>query len=165
MKATILVKGYQPMNFILDEGNAPLSVANFVSLANSGFYNGLIFHRVIPDFMIQGGGMTANMQEKGGLKPIKGEFLNNGVNNRLRHTTGVISMARTMVADSATSQFFICVTDTPHLDGAYAAFGYAADEQTKATAIEISKVQTGRYGYYSDVPLTPIVIESVTISD
>ena len=109
--------------------------------------------------------MTANMQEKGGLKPIKGEFLNNGVNNRLRHTTGVISMARTMVADSATSQFFICVTDTPHLDGAYAAFGYAADEQTKATAIEISKVQTGRYGYYSDVPLTPIVIESVTISD
>ena len=165
MIATINVKGYSPMNFVLDADSAPISVANFVALAKSGFYNGLIFHRVIPRFMIQGGGMDEKMSEKRGLKPIKGEFLSNGVNNMLKHKTGVLSMARTMIPDSATSQFFICVADVPHLDGEYAAFGYAADEQTKQTAIDISRVKTGRFGYFSDVPLSPIVIESVTVSE
>lgn len=166
MKATINVKGYAPMNFILDEKNAPISVDNFVKLAKSGFYDGLIFHRVIPSFMIQGGGLDKTMKEKRGLKPIKGEFIKNGVNNTLLHDVGVISMARTMIPDSATSQFFICVAKVPHLDGQYAAFGYAADEQTKETAIAISKVRTGAYPpYYTDVPVTPIQIENVTIED
>ena len=165
MIATIKVKDYSPMNFVLDEKNAPISVKNFVELAKKGFYTGLIFHRVIPSFMIQGGGMDEQMKEKRGLKPIKGEFMANGVNNTLKHKTGVLSMARTMVPDSATSQFFICVTDVPHLDGQYAAFGYAADEETKKTAIEISRVKTGNFGYYADVPLSPIVIESVTVSE
>lgn len=101
---------------------APISVKNFQKLVDGGFYNGLIFHRVIPGFMIQGG----CPQGRGTGGPgwtIKGEFAANGVQNDLRHTRGVLSMARSMAPDSAGSQFFIMHDDAPHLDGSYAAFG------------------------------------------
>lgn len=101
---------------------APESVGNFVALANSGFYDGLIFHRVIPGFMIQGGCPTGTGTGGPGWN-IKGEFARNGVLNPLKHTVGVLSMARSQAPDSAGSQFFIMTSDSPHLDGQYAAFG------------------------------------------
>ena len=101
---------------------APQSVGNFASLANSGFYDGLTFHRVIPGFMIQGGCPKGTGTGGPGYS-IKGEFARNGVNNPLKHTYGVLSMARAMHPDSAGSQFFIMTSDSPHLDGQYAAFG------------------------------------------
>jgi peptidyl-prolyl cis-trans isomerase B (cyclophilin B) len=101
---------------------APNTVANFVNLVESGFYNGLIFHRVIPGFMIQGGDPTGTGMGGPGYA-IKGEFAANGVKNDLRHTRGVLSMARSMMKDSAGSQFFVMHEDAPHLDGQYAAFG------------------------------------------
>jgi cyclophilin family peptidyl-prolyl cis-trans isomerase len=115
--------------------------------------------------MIQGGGFDQNMNTKDNLKPIKGEFIGNKIDNKLEHKVGTISMARTNVADSATSQFFICVKDCEYLDGQYAAFGNAVDEETKNIAIEISKVRTGNVGYYSDVPKEPIFIEDIEISE
>lgn len=145
---------------------APITVANFVKLAKDGFYNGLCFHRVIPSFMIQGGGF----EFKNGLVPttapsIKGEFAANGVKNDIHHAPGVISMARTNVMDSASSQFFICVADCGFLDGQYAAFGKTRDKESLDNAIAISKVSTGRWMYYDDVPHEPIVMESVTIEE
>lgn len=101
---------------------APNTVKNFISLINKGFYDGVIFHRVIPNFMIQGGCPNGNGMGNPGYS-IKGEFTRNGFKNDLKHTRGVLSMARTMVHDSAGSQFFIMVADSPHLDNQYAAFG------------------------------------------
>ena len=145
---------------------APITVANFVKLCNAHFYDGLCFHRVIDKFMIQGGGFV--FDENRGLiqkeaPSIKGEFKSNGVNNTLKHTVGTISMARTQVKDSASSQFFICVTDTPFLDGEYAAFGRCADKESVDVAIAYGKVKTGRWQYFSDVPFNPIVIKTITI--
>lgn len=145
----------------LYEDKAPITCKNFLELVDKGFYTGLIFHRVIPGFMIQGGGMYQTLEEKGGLTPIKGEFNSNGVKNPVKHTVGVLSMARTMDPNSATSQFFICVADVPYLDGEYAAFGKLVDEESEKVAIDISKVQTVRFRWYDDVPLTPIVIDSI----
>ena len=102
---------------------APLSVENFKDLIEKNFFDGLVFHRVIPGFMIQGGGFDATLRHKESSRTIKGEFASNGVKNDLKHERGVISMARTMVKDSATSQFFIMHVDYPYLDGDYAAFG------------------------------------------
>ena len=101
---------------------APITVENFLKLIDEDFFAGLIFHRIIPGFMIQGGGYDVNFNEKH-TDAIKGEFRSNGVDNDLKHTPGVLSMARTMVPDSASSQFFIMHADAPHLDGDYAAFG------------------------------------------
>ena len=101
---------------------APNTVKNFISLINKGFYDGVIFHRVIPNFMIQGGCPNGNGMGNPGYS-IKGEFTRNGFKNDLKHNRGVLSMARTMVHDSAGSQFFIMVADSPHLDNQYAAFG------------------------------------------
>ena len=113
---------------------APNSVANFVELANSGFYDGVIFHRVIPGFMIQGGDPMG--QGIGGPGyAIRGEFKRNGFDNPLKHTRGVLSMARSMMPDSAGSQFFIMVDDAPHLDGQYAAFGKVTEGMETADAI------------------------------
>ena len=106
----------------LDPENAPITVANFKKLVGEGFYNGLIFHRVIAGFMVQGGDPTGTGMG-GSKQTIKGEFLANGVRNTLSHKRGVISMARTNVPDSASSQFFICHADATFLDGQYAAFG------------------------------------------
>lgn len=120
----IKVKNYGSIKLKLDANIAPITVSNFVGLANDGFYNGLTFHRIIKGFMIQGG--DPNGDGTGGSKQtIKGEFSANGVENPLKHTRGVISMARSQSYDSASSQFFIMHEDTSSLDGQYAAFGCA----------------------------------------
>ncbi len=113
---------------------APNSVANFVELANSGFYDGVIFHRVIPGFMIQGGDPLGQGTGGPGYS-IRGEFAGNGFQNPLRHTRGVLSMARSMMPNSAGSQFFIMVEDAPHLDGQYAAFGKVTEGMQTADEI------------------------------
>ena len=135
---------------------APISVANFISLANRGFYNGLIFHRVIRDFMIQGGCPKGNGTGGPGYC-IKGEFSANGVANPLKHERGVLSMARTNVPDSAGSQFFIVHADSPHLDGQYAAFGKVTEGMD--TVDEIASVRVD----YNDKPRQPQVMKSVTV--
>ncbi len=119
---------------------APISVKNFQSLVADGFYDGLIFHRVIEDFMIQGGGYTRNLK-KVTSESITGEFASNGIENDLLHLRGVISMARTNVPDSASSQFFIIHKDSSHLDGDYAAFGYVIAGLDVVD--KIASVQTG----------------------
>ena len=117
---------------------APNTVNNFISLARSGFYDGLSFHRVIPGFMIQGGDPDGTGSGGPGYS-IKGEFEQNGVKNGLLHTRGVLSMARTMDPDSAGSQFFVMVADAPHLDGGYAAFGKVVEGMETADAIAAAK--------------------------
>ncbi len=113
---------------------APETVENFEKLVNDGFYDGLIFHRVIPGFMIQGGCPKGNGTGGPGWS-IKGEFSSNGFQNDLKHTRGVLSMARSMMPDSAGSQFFIMVADAPHLDGQYAAFGKIIEGMEAADTI------------------------------
>ena len=135
---------------------APQSVGNFIALANSGFYDGLIFHRVIPGFMIQGGDPKGTGMGGPGYR-IKGEFAMNGVNNPLRHTYGVLSMARSMMPDSAGSQFFIMTSDSPHLDGQYAAFGKVLEGMDVADAIV--SVKRDRM----DKPLEPQTMKSIRV--
>lgn len=133
---------------------APITVANFEKLVSEGFYDGLTFHRVISGFMIQGG--CPNGNGTGGPKEkIKGEFSANGVPNDLKHTRGVISMARARDFDSAGSQFFIMHKDTPYLDGQYAAFGKVIEGIE--TVDEIAAVETD----YNDKPLKPVVMKKV----
>ena len=135
---------------------APQSVGNFASLANSGFYDGLIFHRVIPGFMIQGGCPKGTGTGGPGYS-IKGEFAQNGVSNPIKHTYGVLSMARAMHPDSAGSQFFIMTSNSPHLDGAYAAFGKVLEGMEYAD--QIVNVKRDRM----DKPLEPQVIASIRV--
>jgi len=116
------VRDFGTIELELDPNVAPITVENFVSLVNKGFYNGLTFHRIIQGFMIQGGDPLGNGTGGSG-KTIRGEFENNGVHNSLSHKRGVISMARSNDVNSASSQFFIVHQDSPHLDGSYAAFG------------------------------------------
>lgn len=116
------VRDFGTIELELDPNVAPITVENFVSLVNKGFYNGLTFHRIIQGFMIQGGDPLGNGTGGSG-KTIRGEFESNGVHNSLSHKRGVISMARSNDANSASSQFFIVHQDSPHLDGSYAAFG------------------------------------------
>ena len=135
---------------------APQSVGNFIALANSGFYDGLIFHRVIPGFMIQGGDPKGTGMGGPGYC-IKGEFSMNGVPNNLKHTYGVLSMARSMMPDSAGSQFFIMHQDAPHLDGQYAAFGKVVEGMDVVD--EIATTPTD----WNDKPRTPMVMKKVEI--
>lgn len=135
---------------------APISCENFEKLVKSGFYDGLTFHRVIPGFMIQGGCPKGNGTGGPGWS-IKGEFSGNGVKNDLKHTRGVLSMARSMMPDSAGSQFFIMHEDAPHLDGQYAAFGKVIEGMDVVD--EIAEVATD----YNDKPTTPQVMKKVTI--
>ena len=136
---------------------APNTVNNFIELANAGYYDGLIFHRVIPGFMIQGGCPNGNGMGGPGYC-IRGEFTSNGFQNDLKHTLGVLSMARTMVPDSAGSQFFIMVADAPHLDGEYAAFGKITGNAEKA--VEISRVNRGMF---DNKPKKPQTIKSIRV--
>ena len=136
---------------------APITVKNFVDLAEKGFYDGLIFHRVIPGFMIQGGDPTGTGMGGPG-HTIKGEFAANGVKNDLRHTRGVLSMARSMMPNSAGSQFFIMHQDAPHLDGQYAAFGKVIEGIEVVD--EIAATPTDR----SDRPKTEQKIARVTVA-
>lgn len=126
--AEIEIEGYGTVSLELDGDTAPITVQNFMDLANAGFYDGLTFHRIIDGFMIQGG--DPNGDGTGGADTnIVGEFESNGYPNSIAHTKGVISMARAMDPNSASSQFFIMVADAPHLDGEYAAFGHVTDGQ------------------------------------
>ena len=135
---------------------APITVANFEKLAGEGFYDGLIFHRVIKGFMIQGGDPQGTGM--GGAKDkIKGEFLANGVPNPIKHTRGVISMARSSMPNSASSQFFIVHQDAPHLDGQYAAFGKVVEGMDVVDEIASTPVD------FNDKPRTPQVMKKVTI--
>ncbi len=135
---------------------APESVNNFISLINKKFYDGLTFHRVIYGFMIQGGCPQGTGTGGPGYH-IKGEFSQNGFENNLKHTPGVLSMARSMFPDSAGSQFFLMHKDSPHLDGSYAAFGKIIEGMEVVD--KIAEVDTD----YSDKPLTPQVMKSVTV--
>ena len=135
---------------------APNTVNNFISLVKKGFYDGLIFHRVINGFMIQGGDPTGTGMGGPGYS-IKGEFAQNGVKNELRHTEGVLSMARAMHPDSAGSQFFIMHKNAPHLDGAYAAFGKVTEGMEVVN--QIAETDTD----YSDRPLDEQKIKSMTV--
>lgn len=151
---------------ILENGNimtgelypeiAPQSVGSFILLANSGFYDGLIFHRCIPGFMIQGGCPNGSGMGGPGYS-IKGEFKANGIDNPLKHTYGVLSMARSMMKDSAGSQFFIMTSDSPHLDGQYAAFGKVLSGMEAAD--RIVSTPTDR----SDRPLQEQKIASIRV--
>ncbi len=152
----ITMENGKTIELALDEKAAPKTVENFVKLVKSGFYNGLTFHRIIPGFMIQGGCPQGTGMGGPGWQ-IKGEFRANGWDNPIRHTRGVISMARAMDPDSAGSQFFIMHEDAPHLDGQYAAFGHV----TAGIEVvdEIAAVDTD----YSDRPRKPVIMKTVEV--
>ena len=135
---------------------APQSVNNFISLIKKGFYDGLIFHRVIPGFMIQGGDPEGTGMGGPGYS-IKGEFASNGFANDLKHTKGVLSMARSMMPNSAGSQFFVMHETSPHLDGDYAAFGKVIEGQDVVDAIAVGETD------YNDRPRTPQIMKTVTV--
>ena len=153
-----------PIMIELDRAKAPISVENFIAYAKAGHYDGTVFHRVIKGFMIQGGGMTADMAQKPTKGPIKNE-----ATNGLKNQTGTIAMARTAVVDSATSQFFINTADNKFLDNAglnpdkfgYAVFGKVIDGMDTVWAIE--SVATGSKAGHQDVPVEPVIIEKVSI--
>ena len=155
-----------PMTLELDADNAPKTVENFLSYVADGFYDGTIFHRVINNFMIQGGGFTADMEQKETQAPIENE-----ANNGLKNNRGTIAMARTMDPHSATAQFFINVSDNDFLNHTaenmqgwgYTVFGQVVEGQEVLDKIRV--VPTGSQAGHQDVPVDPVVIESVTVLD
>lgn len=158
-KIKMTVQGHGVMIAELYPEMAPITVENFVKLVKEGFYNGLIFHRVIPGFMIQGGGFDTEYNQKPAAS-IKGEFAANGFpQNTLKHTRGVLSMARTMIPDSASSQFFLMHEDSPHLDRQYAAFGKVIEGDEVIDSIANVRTTT-KMMYYQDWPCDDVVIES-----
>ena len=153
---TITMKTGDVMKLELYPDIAPISVNNFISLINKGFYDGTIFHRVIKGFMIQGGD-PEGIGVGGPGYSIKGEFASNGVENNLKHTAGVLSMARSMNPDSAGSQFFIMHKDAPHLDGSYAAFGKIIEGMEV-----VDKIAQTRTDWH-DKPMENQVMEKVSV--
>ena len=151
------------MEIELFDDVAPISVKNFLKLVDEGFYTDIVFHRIIADFMAQAGGYVVNDNNIDYAKEcdsIKGEFKSNGVENNLKHKKGVISMARTSVKDSASSQFFICTADAPHLDGEYAAFGKVIDGMETVDYLnEVRTVNVG--GGLTDFPYPVVRIKKV----
>ena len=160
--AEITIKDYGTVSVELDGDTAPITVQNFMDLANSGFYDGLTFHRIIDGFMIQGGDPNGDGTGGSGTN-IVGEFEANGYSNSIAHTKGVISMARAQDPNSASSQFFIMVEDAPHLDGMYAAFGHVTDGQDVVDKIAADAVPLDNNGIMA--PEDQPVIESVKIID
>ncbi len=173
---TITLESGETIRLRLYPEAAPISVENFLRYVDAGFYDGMIFHRVIKDFMIQGGGYYVSddnriLYKTPLFEAIPGEFSENGFNNTLKHDAGVISMARTSAVNSATSQFFIC-TDMPesqaeYLDGKYAAFGKVADTASMNVVRRLAKVQTGLYnddslGSFENFPVETIKIATIT---
>ena len=160
--AEITVKDFGTIKLELDEGTAPITVANFIKLAQDGFYDGLTFHRIMDGFMIQGGDPRGN-GTGGSSEKIKGEFKNNGVDNPISHVKGVVSMARANDPDSASSQFFITVADATFLDGSYAAFGRVTEgmEVAEKIAKDIKPIDNNGTVLSGDQP----VIESIVITD
>ncbi len=160
--AEIIVKDYGVIKLELDEGTAPITVANFIKLAQSGFYDGLTFHRIMDGFMIQGGDPKGN-GTGGADEKIRGEFLQNGVPNPISHVKGVISMARSQDPDSASSQFFITVADATFLDGGYAAFGRVTEGMEIAEQIAKDARPVDNNGTIP--PEQQPVIENIVITD
>ena len=152
----ITMENGKTIDLELDAKAAPLTVENFLKLVGEGFYDGLIFHRVIPGFMIQGGCPQGTGMGGPGWH-IKGEFAHNGWNNPIKHTRGVISMARSMSPNSAGSQFFIMHQDAPHLDGQYAAFGKVVAGMDVVD--KIAAVATD----WNDKPKTPVRMKTVEL--
>jgi peptidyl-prolyl cis-trans isomerase A (cyclophilin A) len=145
------------------EKEAPISTENFLSYVRDGFFNGTIFHRVIPGFMIQGGGFTPDMMDKDTNAPIKNE-----AKNGLKNERGTLSMARTSAIDSATSQFFINVNDNKFLDHGVRDFGYAVFAKVVEgmdVVDKIAAVKSGKKGFHSDVPLEPVIVISAKLED
>ena len=160
-KIKIVVRDFGEMTAELYPDKAPKTVENFLGLVKSGFYSGLIFHRVISGFMIQGGGYNEAFGETD-APAIKGEFAANGFpQNDLKHTRGVLSMARTNNPNSASSQFFIMHQNAPYLDRQYAGFG-AVIEGIEIVD-KIAAVPTGRMGWFDDVPRVPVIIEKMEV--
>lgn len=160
--AEITVKDYGVIKLELDAGSAPITVENFIKLAQSGFYDGLTFHRIMDGFMIQGGDPKGN-GTGGAEEKIKGEFRQNGVDNPISHVKGVISMARAKDPNSASSQFFITVADAAFLDGAYAAFGRVTEGMEVAEQIAKDAKPVDSNGTIP--PEAQPVIERVVITD
>ena len=160
-KIKIVVRDFGERTAELYPDKAPKTVENFLGLVKSGFYSGLIFHRVISGFMIQGGGYNEAFGETD-APAIKGEFAANGFpQNDLKHTRGVLSMARTNNPNSASSQFFIMHQNAPYLDRQYAGFG-AVIEGIEIVD-KIAAVPTGRMGWFDDVPRVPVIIEKMEV--
>ena len=160
--AEIIVQDYGTIKVELDADQAPITVQNFIDLANSGFYDGITFHRIIEGFMIQGG--DPNGEGTGGSgHTIRGEFTQNGVNNTLSHTRGAISMARSSAMNSASSQFFIVHEDSTYLDGSYAVFGYVTEGMDVVDAIATSVTAEDSNGTVAKE--NQPVIEKITIID
>ena len=150
------------MLVVLSNSQTPITIQNFKNHVQKGTYNGLIFHRVIENFIIQGGDPTGTGYGDNSIPTIKGEFASNGVENNLKHKLGVLSMARTNDPNSASGQFFICSASCSHLDGAYAAFGRVTDDLSIANVLDISHVQTTNIGYgFADFPVEPITIKTI----
>jgi peptidyl-prolyl cis-trans isomerase B (cyclophilin B) len=154
--AEITIRDYGTVKLELDEGTAPITVANFIALAQSGFYDGLTFHRIMDGFMIQGGDPTGT-GSGGSSEKIKGEFSSNGVPNGISHVEGVISMARASDPDSASSQFFITVADASFLDGSYAAFGRVIE------GVDVVDAIAGTPTGYQDRPVQEQRIKKATV--
>ena len=159
-KVKITVRDHGTMIAELYPEMAPKTVENFIKLVKEGFYSGMIFHRVIPGFMIQGGGFTESHEQKH-ADSIRGEFRANGfAGNTLKHTRGVLSMARTMDPNSASSQIFVMHKDSPHLDGQYAGFGKVIEGAEVIDTIANVDTTTKMF-YYQDWPVDDVVIESM----
>ena len=157
----ITVRNFGTMTAELYPEKAPKTVENFLDLIEKDFFSGLIFHRIIKGFMIQGGGFNEAFEQQE-AEAIRGEFLANGcMQNDLRHKRGVLSMARTSDPNSASSQFFVMHRDAPHLDAHYAGFGMLTDGFDVLD--KIADVKTGRMGWFDDVPKDPVVIEKIEI--
>lgn len=164
----IILSNDKEIKLALDSVSAPKSVEQFISLVKKNYYDGTIFHRIIDNFMIQTGGYKLSdnsLIELEKVEPIKGEFKSNGYNdNNIKHEVGVISMARTMDKNSATSQFFICAATCPWLDGEYAAFGKTIDKESEEVVLEVSKMPTcSPHPMFTDFPQEEISIKTILI--
>ena len=166
MKKVTMETSMGKIELELDDAKAPKTVANFIAYAKAGHYDGTIYHRVIPNFMIQGGGFTKDMSQKKTNDPIKNE-----ADNGLKNLRGTIAMARTMVVDSATSQFFINLVDNGFLDfrGPHPSmYGYAVFGKVTSgmdVVDKIAAVRTGNHGMHQNVPVEPVVIKKVTVAE
>lgn len=158
----ISIEGFGDITLELDSENAPITVANFEKLAKEGFYDGLTFHRIYKGFMIQGGCPLGN-GTGGSKETIKGEFLANGVANKISHLRGTISMARSQNPNSASSQFFICDADATFLDGQYAAFGKVTDGFDVLDKVASVEVMPNPYTGEVSNPVTQPVITKITV--
>lgn len=162
MKNLLMKTNFGEIKIELDDEKAPITTENFIGYVNSEHFNGSIFHRVIPNFMIQGGGFTQDMKEKKCGNPIENE-----AKNGLKNMRGTLSMARTNAPHSATAQFFINLKDNDFLNNAGEQWGYAVfGKVTEGLEVidNIAKVKTGSHGGHDDVPTSPVIIESVVVT-